>query len=1408
MAYRLRGKVDVQELNRAFLAVIDKHAVLRTALREVDGQARQVIFDRGNFVGIEQLGYINKDDVKTIFEEIRGTQYDLSQRFLTRLAIGTVAKDEHVLFWGIHHIAFDRSSTQPFLGDLIKAYQGVDVNSEVTRGRSYADYARWQRRSAKESCWRDTLDWWRQTLSEAPSVTKLLPFASSTRKVQTNYVTGSVSQRIPKDTVKEIDNLCKSIGVNKSHAILSILYMAINRFVSDTDIVVGITDSGRQDLKDAETVGLFVNLLPIRTNLDPEDQFTHFARKVKENMTSALEHSQVPFDLIAAQTGQRERGQNPIFQILYNYQTRQVDNVPFSPDLKASLEMAADARNPYDLVVEWENFETGSQFSIRFQRYLYQEIDVKVFLECMVRILDQVLLTPNLACSRLVPSPNTDERLSTKGPVTDYHFLAQKGTLHSWFRNLVDDAGEEASSRPVFIQDQATMALTQLNDEVETLASWFCHDLGIVQGESVALLIKPSSKYVASMLALARLGAVSLPISPSWPAKRVETILDQSHTKFLVHDKRYQELARQFSSNRVVSNTEDAALATKKPILILEEPKAESPLYCLFTSGTTGTPKGVVVSHGSLVNQLSYIYVTYQIGKHDRVLWQTAPTFDISLDQMFAFLAPGGTVVVANQERDRLDPARIVDLMEEQQVTYLGCTPTEAKCFIHNGLGRVKTLNHAFIAGEIFSFELLNSLQELGLPRLNIYNRYGPTEITISALIEQCRTTYLSGRSVPIGHPIGNYECFVLDSRTKQPVMQGIPGELAIAGIGIAIGYTGNQQSSSPSPFQVLNFQDRQGREKVYCTGDLVRQGVDGSFEVLGRIEEQQQIKIRGVRIELSDISAAVVEASGGLVQDCVSVVRGADVEKHIVSFVLCSARYRSFNSRSIRNSLQLPEVMKPHFIVALDHYPLTSSGKVDTKDLASRELKNILEQSSDGTEELPLEGTEKALAALWQASISSSQKLQPKRLDNFFDLGGNSINLIQLKRLIENKMRIKIEVATLFLHPTLQEMAERISGLHTKEKEDVLGMDLDFEFSDVGQKGATRPEESKRGKTVVLTGSTGWIGSHLLCNLLSHPDVSRVILLAVRANKQSEAEERVRSALKDRNLPDNGLMSAKVDIHLGSLESLVDKDTSAIEKNGVDIIIHNGSLVNHLMPYEGLRHANVSSTRALIGLAHRTSASLHYMSSIEVPLLSNSGAQEIFPKRPTTTTDKGYTLSKWVSERLLMAASDNLGIAVQVHRLPNVLGNLNTGRKAPNNDLVVRAIRTLRAYPFDETTFQAKVWDVVSVDALAESVLKLAFLQHRDSRRVVHQVGRPVSLAQIYGRRPSIESSTDSWKQNTDADPEEIHLAQGMLERLRNLSNLPTLDRDTDIAAMLILPDNAVAQLIDLEAPATHHPV
>ncbi len=1026
-AGRIRSGLDIPALRRALQALVDRHPSLRTTIAVQAGKPVQRIHDRQpvHFEATDASAWSEAELRLRLIEETQ-RPFDLERGPLMRVSLFTRSAREHILLLAIHHIVVDFWSLAVILTELGVLYPAATAGRPAPLpplDLQYTDFVRWQTRMLAGPAGEQLWDYWRTRLA-GPLPVLNLPTDRPRPAMQT-FRGGLHDFTLDGELTERLRRFAKAEGVTLYMVLLAAFEVMLHRHSGQEDILVASPMTGRGRAEFEGIVGFFANPVVLRADLSGNPTFRAFLGRVRQTVLAALEHQDYPtLRLVQRLRPPRDLSRSPLCQTMFvldkPHRVAEQAGPAFARDeaepdtgLRINLggivmesiplERRAATLDLVMLVIE----ATGSlSASIRFNSDLFDPATIARMAGHFRALLESVLRDPAAAIGDLEILTAAERRQLLVGFNDSITDAAQDICLHQLFEQQVRRTPDNVAI--VFEAEQLTYA--ELNARANRLAHHL-RALGVGPEVPVAICMERCPEMVVGLLGILKAGGAYLPLDPAYPAERLSFMLTDAHAAVLLTLRPTLGSVPEHAIHAECLDSGWAAIAANSDENPASGASGKNLAYILYTSGSTGQPKGVMVEHRGLCNAIKWIIETLALPAEDRCLLKTPITFDAAGRELFPTLLTGGTLVIAEPGGHR-DSHYLAAMLRRERISIFHCVPSLLQVLVEEpAFDDSLALRAVMCGGEALPTRLAARFQSRS--KAQLYNVYGPTETIIDSTCWLCDAA--SGRaSSPIGRPIPNARIHILDNALR-PVPIGVAGQLHIGGIGLARGYLNRPELTAekfiPDPFNA------EAGARLFRTGDLARYLPDGNIEFLGRGDDQ--VKIRGVRIELGEIEAALGQHPA--VRKVVVLAR-EDVpgDKRLVAYAIAGA-----TAEDLRGFLKfrLPDHLVPAAFVLLDAFPLLSSGKIDRRALPAPERTR---PELDKAFVAPRTPTEELLAGIW-ARLFDIELVGIH--DNFFDLGGHSLLATQAVSRMREALRVDIPLRRLFERPTVAGLAESIEG-------------------------------------------------------------------------------------------------------------------------------------------------------------------------------------------------------------------------------------------------------------------------------------------------------------------------------------------------------------------------------------------
>jgi amino acid adenylation domain-containing protein len=1014
MGLNLKGSLDVSALEEALGEIRRRHEILRTVFLTVEGLPMQLVLPAGPMaLPVTDLSNCSsasrEQELHRLAAEETLRPFDLSAGPLWRLRLVKLAEDDHVLLLAIHHIISDAWSIGVFMRELTLIYEAFrkgEASPLEDLPFQYADYARWQRRWLQGETLNSQLAYWKRQLDGAPEALDLP--TDYARPIKQSFQGKREYLTFSKDLSASIRKLCGEAGATLYIVLLAAFKTLLFRYSGQERITVGSPVANRRWRSSEEMIGLFVNTLALHTNLEGAPGFLEAVRRVQDVTIGAYDHQDMPFEkLVEILQSNRDLSRNPLFQVMFALQNtpmpeRRPSGLSLSP-LEVDIGSAK-----FDMTFTLGEKDGRLMGAVEYCTDLFDEETIKRMLRHYQTLVAAAVADPGQPITWL-PILGESERLELVESFNETWAPGQS----AWRSELCVHVlfSEQAAHTPeaVAVSDERQSLSYQELDRRSNQLSAYLRELGAGPESIVGLMVERGVEMVVALLGILKADAAYLPLDARLPKERLRYMLEDGGARVLVCTEPLLTLYGESGLTEVLLDRDREIIERRSDENRHNGAHAANLMYVLYTSGSTGQPKGVGIEHRSAINFLLSMSREPGLSRQDRLLALTTISFDISILELLLPLIVGAHVEIASRELAS-DGRLLARRLSRGDLTVSQATPSTWRMAVDAGWATGAGIK-VLCGGEAMPSDLADKLLERSD---DVWNLYGPTETTIWSSCKQV----LSAATITIGRPIADTQLYILDRRAEV-VPAGVAGEIHIGGGGVARGYVGRADVTAekflPDPYS------RQAGARMYRTGDCGRYRAGGEIECLGRTDAQ--VKLRGHRIEPGEIEAALREHPA--VDQAVILLRQDERgEKGLVGYVtrhpesaLSIGELRSF----LRH--KLPEYMIPQFFVSLEKLPLTPNGKLDRRSLPMPER---LRPETVDEYRSPATPMQELVAEIW-ATVLGVDRVGLG--ESFFDLGGHSLLATQVIARVNEATGEELPLNALFESPTVEGMASRVEA-------------------------------------------------------------------------------------------------------------------------------------------------------------------------------------------------------------------------------------------------------------------------------------------------------------------------------------------------------------------------------------------
>lgn len=983
----VKSNIQLQKLQEAIQTIISIQDSLRTSFDEIDGKIVYKIKDYVEFnINIQEKENQNIDTI--IQDSIQ--PFDLSVAPLFRINIVKINDQEQLIIFDMHHIISDIISMRILMNDIFSLYIGNKVEEPKIQ---YKDYSEWIHTYDNSKRINSVRYWLSRLEGELPTLNLPYDFSRPTEK---NYSGDICTFVMNKDMTQQFREIVKNTGCTSYMFILASINVLFYLLTEQDDIIIGSPVSGRMFSELEHIIGAFINVLPIRNKICGNQRYIDFLNDVKLNVLESLENQEYQFDEMVMNVKlNTDSSRSPIFDVMFSMLSGFQNQDLAMEEIQTYTYEFGNKQSRYDITFFAD--DSGEQLTLcaEFCTKIFKKETIQGLLINLGKIIGQVVTKSDVLIKDIGLISSEDK----KKILHDFNNNSRQYNREKAIHELFEEQVEKTPDKIAIECNDSFLTYKELNSKSNSLARALI-ECGTITEDIIGVMLEPSLEMFIAILGILKSGAAYLPIDIQYPDERVEYMLSNCIVKIII-------------TSRLMNNHE---LSEYKIIDINDEFKRDfdtsnlgktchsnNMIYNIFTSGSTGKPKAVMIEHRAIHNMIEGVCNEININPDDTILNLTNICFDIFAVESFLPLVKGLKIVIADT-RNRLDYNLLKDLLKNKKINILQMTPSSLKMILAlEDVSFLKNIKNILVGGEELPFSLLKKLREAS--NASIYNMYGPTETTVwstMADVTKCDRVH-------IGKPIQNTYIYILDSHLNLRPINAI-GTMYIGGEGLSRGYNANETLTDK---RFIKNPFREG-ELIYDTGDLAKWNEDGTIDFIGR--NDFQVKIRGHRIELSEIESVIRNLEN--ISDVVVLAKDNGKDKYLTAYIV---EKKKGSVVEIKEKLAefLPNYMIPSSFIVIDSIPLNTSGKINRNELMK------LEEHLDIKTILPPRNYQENIVTNICKNVIGCDQISID--DNFFEIGGNSINIMQVANEINKQLNINIPIATLMSERTIAGIANAL---------------------------------------------------------------------------------------------------------------------------------------------------------------------------------------------------------------------------------------------------------------------------------------------------------------------------------------------------------------------------------------------
>lgn len=1289
--------LDFNILKKALKLIIEKNNNFHTKFTIEDGSIFQHYEDKINY-NIDIIEVKDEDELHKLEQTTMAHIFDILNSDLFNITIFKYPDSTGGVIVNIHHIISDSWTLGLIAKEIVSNYCSLCNNTPIESQKpSYIDYIEFEKDYINSSKYLKDKQFWKDYLKDCPNSITI----PSTKENSTNDFSPEGIRKIFKlenKYIKKINEFCCNYKISLFNFFMSIYSIYIGKINNVDDFILGTPILNRTNAAQKNTMGMFINTIPFRVNIEENYSFLAFLNNLSLNFTSILRHQKHSYQYILEDLRKENPKAPNLYQILLSYQITKIktdDNMEYSSDWNFNGNVADDIDIHFFDLNDSGNIDIAYDYRVS----KYTDEDISEIHSRILHIISQILNNPGMLIKEIsITTPKELQEILSSNKNNNCFYPNNK-TISQLFEEQV-----KLTPNGIAIKFKDTyLTYDELNKKANQVAN-FLKNLGITTNDVVAIRLNKSLEMIVGILGILKAGACYLPIDLSYPQERVSFMLRDSKAKLFLTNQLHKEdleieipchLLDFSSDNEIYFNSEENLECINTP---------EDLIYIIYTSGSTGTPKGVMLCHRNVVRLIKNEHFQFDFNENDVWTMFHSVAFDFSVWELYACLLYGSKLILV-PETTAKDPKKFLQLLRNENVTVLNQTPT----YFYNLLDR-ELLNEDFdlsvryiiFGGEALKPNLVKPWKDK-YPFTKIINMYGITETTVHVTFKELSDEDLLLSSSNIGKPIPTLKVYIMDKHLHI-LPYGVEGEMCVSGLGVCKGYLNrpelNNEKFVQNPYEP--------NEILYRSADDAILSKNGDLYYLGRIDNQ--VKIRGFRIEIGEIESKLLRHPS--ISKCVVLPKkNGDTDSYLVAYIVANEKI-SANELKLYISKLVPEYMIPSFFVFLDKMPLTSNGKVNRKELLNMEI-----TTKSNTKYIePRNDFEKTLQKILENTLNA------KRIgidDNILELGADSLTLMQITiKLLEENYIVNIQ--DIYEFKTIRSISDNFtlpkkSNVYQKNISNNLYYDFKEDFNN----------NKIRVKNILLTGATGYLGIHILYELLTKTN-SNIYCLIRNRNKQN-SKDRLLNKLKfyfgESLLP---IIEKRVQVIVADIAlpkfGLTNKNYESLGEE-IDLVIHSAAIVNHYGDNTLFESINVTGTINIIEFCKEFSIYMNHISTTSV------SASIPDAKKPVKFNehclyvgqnyeDNVYIKTKFNAEYKAWEAI-NSGNKISVYRLGNITARYSDGKFQENdnqNAFLNRIISLSKLNKMPETISNSKI-DLSPVDICANMIVSSIFYKSSYSK-------------------------------------------------------------------------------------------
>ena len=1290
--------LDFDTLKKAVTLIIEENDNFHTRFFIKEASVYQTFIDKLDY-NIEVVDLNTKDDLKNLEKEMMSKVFNVLDSNLFDVKIFRFKNNKGGVIFNVHHLISDSWTLGLIAKSIVSNYYAL--HNGILRSpkiNSYKDYISSEEKYITSSKFEKDREFWKNYLQNRPDSITIPNFNDNLNK-EFSYKAERLLFDIDSKLVKKINDYCKKFNVSLYNFLMAIYSIYIGRVNNSSDFILGTPILNRTSAVQKNTMGMFINTVPVRVKIDDNMNFSNFIKNMAIEFASIYRHQKYSYQYVLEDLRKEDPKAPGLYKILLSYQ---ITKIKTDDDMEYKSNWNFNGSIADDIDIHFFDLNDTGNLNIAYDYRLanFCKKDIVNIHNRILSMISQVLENSDVLLKNvLITTPDELKKILEISKENDCNYPSDK-TIHELFEEQV-----LLTPKNIAIKfKDSSMTYEELNEKANQVA-YFLRSLGVKPNDVIALRLNKSLEMVVGILGILKAGGCYLPIDLSYPQERVSFMLKDSNAKFFLSNKLHKDdleipidtyLLDINSKNEIYNGPKENLKNVNNP---------DDLIYIIYTSGSTGTPKGVMLKHRNVVRLVKNDNFQFDFNENDVWTMFHSVAFDFSVWELYACLLYGSKLILV-PETTAKDPNKFLQLLRDEKVTVLNQTPT----YFYNLLDRELlnkdsnlVIRYIIFGGEALKPNLVKPWKDK-YSFTKIINMYGITETTVHVTFKELSLDDLNSPNSNIGKPIPTLKVYVMDKNLN--IMPfGVEGEMCVSGLGVCKGYL-NRPELNETRFVKNPFDEN---EIIYHSADDAYLTENGDLHYIGRIDNQ--VKIRGFRVEIGEIETKLLRHPN--INKCVVLPKkNGDLDSYLVAYVVMDKKLPVGDLKEYISKL-VPTYMVPNYFVFLDKFPLTSNGKVDRKKLLKMEVK--VEKKKKYAP--PRNNFEKAFQEVAEKVIGVDEIGID---ENILDLGADSLTLMKITiELLERNYIVNIQ--DIYELKTIREISDNFSS--DKKKENISKISNDNVYYKFNEDFS---EQKIISKNILLTGSTGYLGIHILNELLNKTD--ETVYCIVRKKKDISSYERLEEKLRfyfgDTLLKylDNRIKVIEGDISL-PMFGLSKKSYNDLG-NKINMVIHSAAIVDHYGDKNLFQSINVNGTNNVLEFCEKFNIYLNHISTTSVSASKpNSDKKTLFNEHALYVgqnyDDNIYIKTKFEAEYNIMQALANSKVKASVYRLGNISARYSDGKfqENDNKNAFLNRVVTLAKLDKIPKSFSKFKIDLSPVDYCAQTIVSLSMLESSYSK-------------------------------------------------------------------------------------------